>query len=76
MRGASFAGYVRRYHPLRAVVMRGLFAGGLLLRAARHSIRRNGTEVRLQLAMTRGLLTRRAYVGGTEVATSRFRETS
>jgi GT2 family glycosyltransferase len=77
MRGASFASYVRRYHsPVRAVVMRALFAGGLLLRAARHSIRRNGTEVRLQLAMTRGLLTQRAYVGGTEVATSRFRETS
>ncbi len=77
MRGASFASYVRRYHsPTEAVVMRALFAGGLLLRAVRHGVRRNLAEVRLQLAMTRGLLTQRAYVGGTEVATSRFRETS
>ena len=77
MRGASFASYVRRYHsPTRAVVMRGLFATGLLLRAVRHGIGRNWAEARLQLAMTRGLLTQRAYVGGTEVATSRFRETS
>ena len=77
MRGASFACYVRRYHsPTRAVVMRGLFAAGLVLRAVRHGISRNWAEARLQLAMTRGLLTQRAYVGGTEVATSRFRETS
>jgi GT2 family glycosyltransferase len=77
MRGASFAGYVRRYHsPGRAVIMRGLLAGGLLLRAVRHSIRHDHAEARLQLAMTRGLLTQRAYVGGTEVATSRFRETT
>ena len=77
MRGASFASYVRRYHsPVRAAAMRGLLAGGLLLRAVLHGIRRNWAEARLQLAMTRGLLTQRAYVGGTEVATSRFRETS
>jgi GT2 family glycosyltransferase len=77
MRGASFASYVRRYHtPTRAVIMRALFAGGVLLRAVRHSIRRDHAEVRLQLAMTRGLLTQRAYVGGTEVAASRFSETS
>ena len=77
MRGASFAGYVRRYHsPARAMARRGLFAGGLLLRAFRHGVHRDLAEARLQLAMTRGLLTQRAYVGGTEVATSRFRETS
>lgn len=77
MRGASFACYVRRYHsPARAAVMRGLFAGGMLLRAVELSIRRNRTGARLQLAMTRGLLTQRAYVGGAEIATSRFRETS
>ena len=77
MRGASFAGYVRRYHsPARSVIMRVLFAGGLVLRAVRHGLRRNRAEARLQLAMTRGLLTQRAYVSGTEVATSRFRETS
>jgi GT2 family glycosyltransferase len=77
MRGASFASYVRRYHsPIRAAVMRGLFAAGLLLRTVRHGIGCNWAEARLQLAMTRGVLTQRAYVGGTEVATSRFRETS
>lgn len=75
MRGASFAGYVRRYHsPLRAVIMRALFAAGLLLRAVRHSIRRNHAEARLQLAMTQGVLTQRAYVGGNEVARSRLSE--
>ena len=69
MRGASFASYVRRYHsPARSVVMRALFAGGLLLRAVWHGFSRNRSEARLQLAMTRGLLTQRAYVGGTEVA--------
>ena len=77
MRGASFAGYLRRYHsPTRAAVMRGLFAAGLLLRAVRHGLGRDGAAARLQLAMTQGLLTQRAYVGGTEVATSRFRETA
>jgi GT2 family glycosyltransferase len=77
MRGASFASYVRRYHsPTRAVVMRAVLAGGLLLRAVRHCVRRNRAEARLQFAMTRGVLTQRAYLGGTEVATSRFRETS
>ena len=77
MRGASFACYVQRYHsPARAAVMRGLFAAGLLLRAVRHGIGRNWAEARLQLAMTVGLLTQRAYVGGTEVAAARFRETS
>ena len=77
MRGASFASYVRRYHsPTPAVVMRALFAAGLLLRAVRHCVSRNWAAARLQLAMTLGLLTQRAYVGGTEVATSRFRETS
>jgi GT2 family glycosyltransferase len=77
MRGASFACYVQRYHsPGHAFVMRALFGGGLLLRAVRHGIRCNRAEARLQIAMTRGLLTQRAYVGGIEVATSRFRETS
>jgi GT2 family glycosyltransferase len=77
LRGASFASYVRLYHsPTRSAVMRALFAGGVLLRAARHGIGRNWAEARLQLALTRGLLTQRAYVGGTEVATSRFREIS
>jgi GT2 family glycosyltransferase len=77
MRGASFASYVRRYHPpTRAAVMRGLFAFGLLVRAIRHGIGRDWAAVQLQLAMARGLLTQRAYLGGTEVAASRFRETA
>jgi GT2 family glycosyltransferase len=77
MRGASFASYVRRYHsPGTPMLMRTIFAMGLLLRAARHGAGRNRAEGRLQLAMTRGLLTQRAYVGGIEVATARFLETS
>ena len=76
LRGASFAGYLKRYHPGPAgVAMRAAFAAGALARGAAHRLRRDRATSRLDWALTVGTLTQRAYVGGQEVARSRFRET-
>lgn len=77
LRGASFANYVERYHaPSAARAMRGAMIVGYLARAGQR--RRNGESdlARQHVAVARGLLTRRAYVGGVEVARSRFDETA
>jgi GT2 family glycosyltransferase len=77
MRGASFAGYTRRYAPpFSAAVMRGLFAAGALLRAAAQALRLDLGGARLNVALASGVLTQRAYVGSVEVARTRFREMS
>ena len=77
MRGASFAGYVRRYaSPSSAAAMRALFAAGALLRALAQCLRLDLDNARLSLALARGVLTQRAYVGSVEVSRTRFRETS
>ena len=77
MRGASFAGYVRRYHPpVGAAAMRLLFAAGALFRAAVQRLRRDVDGARLNLAVASGVLTQRAYVGSVEVARSRYQEVS
>lgn len=75
LRGASFANYLHRYHPTAAAVsMRILLIGGSLLRAVERAGRCNPAEARQFLAVAHGTLTRRAFVGGVEVARSRFDE--
>lgn len=75
MRGASFGGYVQRYHPrAQAVLMRLVFAGGAFARAGVQMLRRDRAAARVNVALAVGTVTRRAYVGGTEVSRSRFAE--
>jgi len=77
LRGASFGGYVTRYHPrAQAWAMRGVFAGGALARAAVQRLRGNRVGAQTNVALAVGTLTRRAYVGGVEVALARFAETA
>jgi GT2 family glycosyltransferase len=77
LRGASFAGYVMRYHRLApALTMRGILAAGALGRSALQILKGDRANARLNLALVRGTITRRAYVGGVEVARSRFIETA
>jgi GT2 family glycosyltransferase len=77
LRGASFAGYVMRYHRLApALMMRGILAAGALGRGGLQMLKGDRANARLNLALVRGTITRRAYVGGVEVARSRFIETA
>jgi GT2 family glycosyltransferase len=76
LRGASFAGYVLRYHPrVQSTSMRAVFAGGAFLRAGLQLLRGDQAGARTNVALGVGTVTRRAYVGGSEVARSRFDET-
>lgn len=75
MRGASFGGYVHRYHPtVQALVMRAVFAGGAMARAGAQLLKGDRSAARVNLALAIGTLTRRAFVGGQEVSRSRFTE--
>jgi GT2 family glycosyltransferase/glycosyltransferase involved in cell wall biosynthesis len=76
LRGASFAGYLRRYHPgFRGRAMRGLFALGAAGRMAAQAATRRSESANQSRALLTGTLTQRAYVGGDEVARTRFDET-
>lgn len=76
LRGASFGGYVARHHPpLEATLMRAVFAGGAFARAGVQRLRGNREGAATNVALGVGTLTRRAYVGGVEVARARYEET-
>ncbi len=76
LRGASFANYVERYHPgPPASIMRGMLAFGYAARAGRERLRGDHDRSAQYRAVVRGLLSRRAYVGGVEVARARFEDT-
>jgi GT2 family glycosyltransferase len=75
LRGASFAYYLKRYEPgWRGQLMRALFAVGCLLRVLSSALRRNQAQARLYQSYALGVITRRAFVNGEEVARKRFRE--
>lgn len=74
LRGASFAGYLVRYHGWRSVPMRGLMVLGATLRALVAALRGNVDVAAQQRAFIFGHLTGRAFVGGREVARTRFDE--
>lgn len=77
LRGASFAGYLRRYHPgARGTAMRALFALGAAVRMAAQFATGRRAEAEQSRALLAGTLTQRAYVGGEEVARARFDETN
>lgn len=75
MRGASIANYVIRYHPVAAPGVRTALAVGYSLRAVQRRLAGNPEMSRLFRAYVRGVVTRKANVGGVEVALARFRET-
>jgi GT2 family glycosyltransferase len=73
LRGASFAGYLRRYHPgVRGTVMRGLFAAGTAGRMLAQQLTGRRHAAVLSRALLTGTLTQQAYVSGVEVAEARF----
>ena len=74
LRGASFAGYLNRYHHPWAVLMRAEMVLGALIRGAASLLRRRRAEASQQWAFIRGLTSMRAYVGGQEVAARRYAE--
>lgn len=76
LRGASFANYMLSYHPpMRAHSVLGTIGAGYLLRGV-VSARHDRASWALHVAFVKGLITRRATVGGVEVADRRFREVS
>lgn len=74
LRGASFAYYLFTYHSAaRAVAILLITSLGYALRAA-WAARSHPELPPLYRAFIRGMATRRAFVGGREVATERYRE--
>lgn len=77
VRGATFAHYVSRYNGrLRAILMRGILAAGLIARTICHGALGKRNNARLFYAVAQGLITGRAHVDGVEVAGSRYAEVS
>lgn len=77
LRGASFAGYLRRFHPgPRGAAMRALFALGTAGRMAAQVATGRREAAGLSRALLTGTITQRAMVGGREVARARYQETA
>lgn len=77
LRGASFGNYVFRYHRApQSTMMRVMLAGGAFARSGLQRLRRNRAAARTWMALGVGAITRRAFVGGVEVARRRFDETA
>ncbi|WP_197430185.1 glycosyltransferase family 2 protein [Auraticoccus cholistanensis] len=74
LRGASFAWYLTRYHRRWSLLLRWLMVLGAVTRSVPALVRRDAETLRGQLQLCRGLLSRRAFVGGREVAARRFAE--
>ena len=74
LRGASFAGYLVRYHGWKSVPMRALMVLGASLRALAAVAGGKSQVAAQQRAFIAGHVTARAYVAGREVALTRFIE--
>jgi dihydrodipicolinate synthase/N-acetylneuraminate lyase len=76
LQGASFATYIIRYcRPVaRGGVVRALYALGALGRLVVLTMAGRRELARATTAIVKGVLTRRAYVGGVEVARARLQE--
>ncbi len=74
LRGASFAGYLTRYHRSRSWLMRGQMAVGALIRGLAALTRGRRDVAAQQWAFIMGTISMRAYVGGQEVAAHRYAE--
>lgn len=76
LRGASFANYMRTYHqPVTRVGVIGATCAGYALRAAVAAKSHPDLSAQYR-AFIAGMVTRRATVGGVEVADARYRETT
>ncbi|MDN5770195.1 MAG: hypothetical protein L0H24_04790, partial [Microlunatus sp.] len=70
-------GYLRRYHPgLRGGVMRLLFAAGTTGRMLAQTLTGHKEAAARSRSLLVGTVTQRAFVGGHEVARTRFDETA
>lgn len=74
LRGASFAGYLTRYHRAKAWPMRALMALGAAIRGLAALVRGRRDVAAQQWAFIVGTATMKAYVGGHEVAAQRYSE--
>lgn len=74
LRGASFAGYLTRYHRRLAWLMRAQMAVGALIRGLAAAVRGNRDVAGQQWAFVVGTVTMKAHVGGREVAARRYAE--
>lgn len=74
LRGASFAGYLTRYHRRASLVMRAQMMLGAVLRGLAALLRGRRSLVAEQWAFIVGTATMKAYVGGKEVAARRYAE--
>ncbi len=74
LRGASFAGYLTRYHPGKAVVMRAQMVVGAAIRGIAALVRGRRDVAAEQRAFIQGMISMKAYVGGQEVAARRYAE--
>ena len=74
LRGASFAGYLTRYHRAKAWPMRALMALGAAIRGLAALVRGRRDVAAQQWAFIVGTATMKAYVGGHEVAAQRYAE--
>lgn len=74
LRGASFAAYLVRYHRWKSVPMRALMVLGAGLRGFVATALDRRDVAAQQRAFIVGHLTRRAFVGGREVARTRLNE--
>lgn len=74
LRGASFANYMLSYHrPLRAHAVLTTMSAGYVARGL-VAARKRPDALAPYLAFVKGVATRRAWVGGVEVAQARFEE--
>lgn len=74
LRGASFAGYLTRYHRRASHLMRAQMMLGAALRGLAGLARRRRSLAAQQWAFIVGTATMKAYVGGQEVAARRYAE--
>lgn len=76
MRGAAIANYMERYHPAQARAVRAALWAGHALRAKQRLLHGDTAAAAGFSAYGHGVRTRRAFVGGREVALARIEETA
>ncbi len=76
LQGASFTTYVNRYNPsaVRAGVIRAIYVAGMSWRVVALMVAGRRRRAASSRAIIRGVVTHRAFVGGTEVARARIDE--
>ena len=77
LQGASYATYLKRYgrSPIQVATMSALYVLGCLWRGIALTVAGHKARASATWSIVRGMVTRRAFVGGTEVAHARAVET-